>query len=233
MDKKYALVTGGNRGIGFEACRQLAKIGFSVILSSRDEQKGLQAVSKLKSAGLDILYHKLDVTHGDDVNKIVRFIEKEIGRLDVLINNAGVYLDEGRNILDIEDEVMKTTMDINLMGPFYLCRAIIPIMKKNKYGRIVNLSSGLGSISSMGGGTGAYKISKAALNALTRILAAEVDSRQIKVNSLSPGWVKTEMGGKHANRSLDEAAEGIVGLATLPEDGPTGGFFRDQKQLPW
>jgi len=231
--KRYALVTCGNRGIGFEACRQLAKVGFTVILASRDESKGLRAVDELKSENLDILYHKLDVTSRDDVDKIVRFIEKEIGRLDVLVNNAGVYLDEGRNLLDIEDEVMKTTKDVNLMGPFYLCRAIVPIMNKNKYGRIVNVSSGLGSVSSMSAGTGAYKISKAALNSLTRIIAAEVDSKQIKVNSLSPGWVRTGMGGKHANRTPKEATEGIIWLATLPEDGPTGGFFRDQKQLSW
>lgn len=230
---KIALVTGANRGIGFETCRQLALQGLKVVLTSRNISDGQKAVTKLQDMGIKVAYHALDVTEPGQVVTLQNDIEQEFGRLDVLVNNAGVYLDESMSIFNVPLDVVRKTMEINFYGPLMLCRAFIPLMRRNRYGRVVNVSSELGSLSQMGGSIAAYRISKTALNALTRIVAAEVKPYDIKVNSVSPGWVRTEMGGAAASRSVEEGARGIVWLATLPEEGPTGGFYRDREVLDW
>jgi NAD(P)-dependent dehydrogenase (short-subunit alcohol dehydrogenase family) len=233
MDQKIALVSGANRGIGFETCRQLARRGLDVLLTSRDPIKGQSAAESLRQEGLAVHYHALDVTDLDSVHLVHQYVVAEFGRLDVLVNNAGVYLDEGDSLFEVPLDIFRETMEINFYGPLHLCRSFVPLMRANNYGRVVNVSSGYGSITHMGGYTAAYRVSKVALNALTRIVAAEVAGKDIKVNSACPGWVRTDMGGTSAPRSLAQGADTIVWLATLPAEGPTSGFFRDRKSIPW
>lgn len=230
--KRVAVVTGANRGIGFETCRQLANKEIRVILTSRDEAKGKAAVEKLQAEGLDVSYYPLDVTNSDSVQRLAQFIKSEYGQLDILVNNAGVLIDSSDSLLHSELETLRETMDTNLTGPLLLCQALIPLMQHN-YGRVVNVSSGAGQLSDMTSGYPAYRISKTALNALTRIIAYELQGTNILVNALCPGWVKTDMGGANASRTPEEAADTIVWLATLPDSGPTGGFFRDRQPIPW
>jgi NAD(P)-dependent dehydrogenase (short-subunit alcohol dehydrogenase family) len=228
-----ALVTGANRGIGYEICRQLATRGIRVLLTARDESKGRQAAARLQQDGLDVPFHPLDVTDEDGVRKIARLAEDEYGGLDILVNNAGVYLDEDVPGLTIDLDTVRQTMEVNAYGPLRLCQALIPSMRRRRYGRIVNVSSGAGSLAEMSGGTLAYRISKASLNAITRILADEERGSGILINAMCPGWVRTQMGGQSAPRSVEEGADTAIFLATLPADGPTGGFFRDRKPIPW
>lgn len=227
------LVTGANRGIGYETCRQLAKLGHRVILSSRDPQKGHAAASKLAENYDQIDYRQLDVTDPDSIERLYGWINAEIGRLDVLVNNAAVYPDEGVSVLAVSPHVFRTTFDINFFGPLALCQRFVPMMRRNGFGRVVNVSSGYGSISRIGGLTGAYKTSKVALNALTRVLAGELQNSNVKVNAADPGWVNTEMGGPHAPRTAEQGADTIVWLATLPDDGPTNGFFYERQPAEW
>ncbi|MEM6840866.1 MAG: SDR family oxidoreductase [Bacteroidota bacterium] len=225
------LVTGANRGIGLEVCRQLAEAGHQVILTSRDEEKGRRAVQELGSER--IVYHSLDVTDGDSVARLRDYVNEHYGRLDVLVNNAGINYDTWQNAEQADLETVQATLEANLFGPWRMSQAFIPLMRKHGYGRIVNVSSGAGALNGMGGGTPAYSTSKAALNVLTIKLAADLEGTGILVNSVGPGWVRTDMGGKEAPRSVAEGAQGIVWAATLPEDGPTGGFFRDGKRIDW
>lgn len=230
---QIALVTGANRGLGFETCRQLARLGMHVILTSRDPRLGEQAVELLSRQGSPVDFFPLDVTSTSSLAALQAFVKQHYGRLDVLVNNAGVYLDEGVSVFDVPMDQFRLTIDTNFYGPLYLCRAFVPLMVKHGYGRVVNVSSGYGSMSDMGGHVASYRISKLALNGLTRIVAAEVNSRQVKVNAVDPGWVRTDMGGRYASRSVEQGAETITWLATLPSDGPSGGFFHDKKQIPW
>ena len=235
--KKVAVVTGANRGLGFETCRQLAKQGIEVILTSRDEAKGKAAAEKLQAEGLDVKFHLLDVTSLDSIEHLAQFIRNEFGRLDILVNNAGIALDfvfgpEG-SIFNSKIETLQKTIETNIYAPLLLCQALIPLMKANNYGRVVNVSSGAGQLQDMQTGYPAYRISKTALNAVTRIIANELKETNILVNAVCPGWVKTDMGGPNAPRSLEEGVDTIVWLATLPDDGPTSGFFRDRKPIPW
>jgi NAD(P)-dependent dehydrogenase (short-subunit alcohol dehydrogenase family) len=231
--RKVAIVTGGNRGIGFELCKQLGRLGKQVVLTSRDEQKGVEAAEELKKEGLNILFYKLDVIKQEDVDGLEEFLMQHDLIPEILINNAGIYLDKDTRMLDLDENDLKQTVEVNFMGAFRLMKKIIPLMFTAGYGRIVNVSSGYGSINSMDGGAGAYKISKAALNAMTRIMADEVDERLIKINCVDPGWVNTDMGGDKAPKNTHEAAEGIIRLALLRNDGPAGGFFRDMKNIEW
>jgi NAD(P)-dependent dehydrogenase (short-subunit alcohol dehydrogenase family) len=234
--QSVALVTGANRGIGFEACRQLARDGFLVILTSRRRQEGLQAVEELAAEGRTVQYANLDVTRPHHIFRLQEFVIRELGRLDVLVNNAGIYLDEGSGVLEVPQGIFERTMNVNFYGPLHLTRAFLPLMKRQNYGRIINVSSSAGSLTVMGVGdysAPAYMVSKAALNALTRLTAAEVKGYNIKVNSMCPGWVRTDMGGPEAPRSPAKGAESIIWLATLPASGPSGGFFRDKKRIPW
>lgn len=237
--KKIAVVTGSNRGLGFETCRQLAKKNFQVILTSRDESKGKTAVDKLREEGLDIVYHPLDIINIESINEFKNFIYHNFSRLDVLVNNAGVNLDNrgdlgyGESIFNLTIEILHKTMETNVYGPLILCQTMIPLMIENKYGRIINVSSGMGQFSIMGSGYSAYRISKTAINVLTCILAAELKDKNILVNSVCPGWVKTDMGGSDAPQTVEEGVYTTIWLATLPDDGPTGKFFRNQEVIDW
>lgn len=231
-EPKIALVTGANRGIGLEVCRQLAGLGLRVILTARDKSRGEEAVRGLVRDGLDVTYCPLDVTDPASTDTAYAFVNHQFGRLDVLINNAAIYPDDGVSIFDVALPTVEETLAVNLYGPLRLCQAFVPEMRRRGYGRVVNVSSSMGQLSTMGGRTGAYAISKAALNALTRIVAAEAGSR-IKVNAVDPGWVRTDMGGRGAPRSVTKGADTIVWLATLPDSGPSGGFFRDRRLIDW
>ena len=233
MGEKVALVTGGNRGIGLETVRLLAQEGIKTILGSRNPKLGEEAVHQLKKKGLSATPLELDVTSLESIRKARGVVEKKFGRLDILINNAAVYLDENKKLHELEDGIFVETLHSNLVGPLNLCREFIPLMKRHRYGQIVNLSSGMGESRSLTAGSGAYKISKYALNALTRVLADEVDARHIKINSVCPGWVRTRMGGPNAVLSPKESAEGVVWAALLPETGPSGKFFRYKKIIDW
>jgi len=231
--EQFALVTGGNRGIGLETCRQLATRGVNVLLASRDPDRGAAAVEALARDGLTLVQCTLDVTQPEDIELALEFVQSTCGRLDVLVNNAGVYLDEQTSILDLSQTDFRLTMETNFYGPLSLCRAFAPLMRRQRYGRIVNVSSGYGALSEMGAGAPAYSISKAALNALTCVLADELRGGDIKVNAACPGWVHTDMGGPAAPRTPAEGADTIVWLATLPARGPSGGFFRDRRRIAW
>jgi NAD(P)-dependent dehydrogenase (short-subunit alcohol dehydrogenase family) len=231
--QRIALVTGANRGIGLEVARQLVYAGLQVILTSREAAAGARAAEALRAAGRDIVTAVLDVTDPAQVEAVRAMVEQRFGRLDVLVNNAAVYLDEGVSVFDVALETVRRTLEVNFFGPLLLSRTFAPLMIRNGYGRIVNVSSGAGQLHDMDGGTAGYKVSKAALNALTRILADELSGHDIKVNSVCPGWVRTRMGGPAAPRGPEQAAAGIVWLALLPADGPSGGFFRDRKPIPW
>jgi NAD(P)-dependent dehydrogenase (short-subunit alcohol dehydrogenase family) len=231
--QRIALVTGANRGIGLEICRQLAHKGLHVILTSRDPAKGERAATTLQSEGLPVSFCQLDVTDPVSVNHARDYVARMYGRLDVLVNNAGVYPDEGVSILRVSLELLQETFAINTFGAFLTCQAFVPMMRQQGYGRVVNVSSGAGSITEMDGYTGAYRMSKVALNAMTRVLANELRHTNIKVNAMCPGWVATDMGGVNAPRTVEEGADTAVWLATLPDDGPTDGFFRDRERIPW
>ncbi len=227
-----ALVTGGNRGIGFEVCRQLASAGFIVLLTARDARKAKVAADALRSAGrVEPLV--MDVADANSIANAAAEVAKQYERLDVLINNAGINYDTWETVAnaDINGTVMET-ITTNLLGPWRVCQAFLPMLRKSRAGRIVNVSSESGSLAEMGAGPPAYQVTKAALNALTRTLAGELRGSRILVNSVCPGWVATDMGGS-GGRPVADGAAGIVWAATLPKDGPTGGFFRDGEPLPW
>ncbi len=230
---RVALVTGANRGIGFETCRQLARQGFTALLTARVEEQAREAAGRLKAEKLQVAPFWLDVTDPAGVQIVARQVEASSGRLDVLVNNAGVSLDGDATADKVEPELLAQTLEVNLIGALRVAQAFIPLMKSHDYGRIVNLSSSLGCLTEMGSHHPAYRISKTALNALTRVLAADLMGSNILVNAVCPGWVKTEMGGPHAERPVEEAVDTILWLATLPNGGPTGGFFRDRQRLPW
>ena len=229
-NERIALVSGANRGIGREIMRQLAERGMTTILGSRDEEKGQEAAEGIDG---NVVVKQLDVTDEKDIAELARGIEEEFGRLDVLVNNAGVSVDEGQRGVDADLDVVRESLEMNLFGAWRLCEAFVPLMRLNGYGRIVNVSSGMGALNDMGGGSPAYRVSKTALNALTRILASELRGSGILVNSVCPGWVRTDMGGSGASRSVEEGADTLVWAATLPDNGPTGGFFRDRREIPW
>jgi NAD(P)-dependent dehydrogenase (short-subunit alcohol dehydrogenase family) len=234
MDQPIAIVTGANRGIGLEISRQLATRGVRVVVTARSAAKAAGACQKLKGEGLDVAYQACDVTDVTAVQMLRDFIKKQYGAVHILVNNAGVMLDpKGSNASEISPDVLHNTMATNVYGPAMLCRALVPLMKEKNYGRIVNVSSGLGQLSESGRGTPAYRISKTALNSLTRALAAELSDTNILVNAMCPGWVRSDMGGPNAPRSVEQGAQTAVWLATLKDDGPRGGFFRDQLALPW
>ena len=232
-EQRIALVTGGNRGIGLEVCRQLAQQGAKAILGSRDPAKGIAAARALIAAGLAVESRQLDVADIRSIRECMNWVRKDLGRLDILVNNAGIMVEDDDADPVEEIEIVRDTMQTNVYGPLLLSRLAIPIMKSRRYGRIVNLSSGMGSLAEMGAGYFAYRVSKAGINVVTRVLAAESEGMGILVNSVDPGWVQTAMGGRGATRSVQNGAESVVWLATLPDSGPTGGFFRDRKAVPW
>jgi NAD(P)-dependent dehydrogenase (short-subunit alcohol dehydrogenase family) len=234
--KKVAVVTGANRGLGFEASRQLAKQGYQVIITSRDESKGKTAALQLQNEGLDVISHPLDVTSEESSQKLAEFIRQQFGKLDVLVNNAGIALDlrtDEDSIFNTKIDTLQQTLETNLYGVLRVTQALVPLMKEQNYGRIVNVSSGMGQLTNMQAGAPAYRISKTALNALTRILSSELKNTNILVNSACPGWVKTDMGGPEAPRTPEQGVDTIVWLATLPDGSASGGIFRDRQLIDW
>jgi len=228
---RTALVTGGNRGIGKEVCRQLAQRDVHVVLASRSLTDGEEAARELRDRGHEsITVMPLDVSSQASVTACATELSKRGIGIDVLVNNAAVCPDGG--VLDIKDETIEVALRTNLAGPFWLARAFVPAMVRAGYGRVVNVSSGWGSFAGQLGGPVGYSATKAALNALTIKLAQEV-SGDLKVNAVCPGWVRTRMGGAGATRTVEKGAETIVWLATLNADGPNGGFFRDKQSISW
>lgn len=228
MQSKTILVTGGNRGIGLEICRQLAKMGHTVLMGSRNLQNGEKAATGIEG---NITVKQLSVTDIDDTKKLASEIEQDFGQLDVLINNAGILIgSQGPSDVDIAE--VKKIMETNFYGPWQLSQAMLPLLKKSDDGRIINMSSGMGEWANLelGGYTG-YRLSKTSLNALTVQLAHELLGL-VKVNAMCPGWVKTDMGGAGATRNVTEGADTAVWLATAAEI-PTGKFFRDRKVIDW
>jgi len=241
--KKIALITGANKGIGLETARQLGALGIVVLLGARDLKKGEAAASELVTEGIDAHAVKLDVGNEADRKAVAEYIGKEYGRLDILINNAGLLLDsrEKNETSTTSSAMLRETFETNVFAVVELTQALLPLLRKSAAGRIVNLSSILGSLTlhATPGSyvydkkTFAYDTSKAALNSFTIHLAHELKDTKIKVNSAHPGWVKTEMGGEGAVLELADGAKTSVELATLGEDGPTGGYFHMGKPLPW
>lgn len=231
--RKTALVTGANRGIGYEVCRQLGHEGFHVILSSRNESKGKAAAENLKGEGLSVEFLGIDVADDTSVREAAKVFQEKQGSLNVLINNAGIHYDNWQGALDANFDIVHEALEINLLGPWRMCQAFVPLIKASGGGRIVNVSSGAAALNDMGSGTPAYSASKAGLNALTIKLAHEVKESGILVNSVCPGWVRTDMGGPSAPRSVEVGARSVVWAAFLSDDGPTGGFFRDGERIEW
>ncbi|WP_102346042.1 SDR family NAD(P)-dependent oxidoreductase [Bacillus sp. Marseille-P3661] len=230
---KVALVTGGNRGIGYELVKQLALKGFKVILTSRNPEMGESATQKLKESNLDVHFLVMDVNDQESIHLAAITVSKEYGRLDVLINNAGVYLDENKKLVTVGPSILEKTMATNFFGAYYSLCSFIPLMEKQGYGRIITISSEYGAMSEMSyPGVGAYKLSKLALNGLTQLVAAEIKG-DIKINAVDPGWVSTDMGGQAAPKTPKQAAESILWLATVGPDGPNGEFFRVGKRIDW
>ena len=227
-----ALVTGANRGIGLEVARQLAQKGMTVIMGTRILEKGLAAAEKLPEGEGRVMPYQLDVTDSKSIDQLAKWVEQEFGHLEILVNNAGILYDTWQRASTADLNVVQGAYATNTLGAWRVCQALLPLIRQSQSGRIVNVSSGAGSLASMGAGTPAYSTSKAALNAFTRLLAAELEGTGILVNAVCPGWVATEMGGA-GGRPVADGAAGIVWAATLPDDGPTGGFFRDGQPLSW
>jgi NAD(P)-dependent dehydrogenase (short-subunit alcohol dehydrogenase family) len=242
-EKKVALITGANKGLGYEMARQLAQAGVTVVLAARDQAKGEAAAEKLQKEGLDVQFLKVDVTNKSDYAAAAAFLEKNFGKLDILINNAGIAADgiAGTSVSNTTHESLEASFETNVFGPIGLTQALLPLLKKSSAGRIVNMSSILGSQTLHADPNSpiydfkslSYDASKAALNSFTIHLAYELKDTKIKVNSAHPGWVKTDMGTDAAPMELPEGGKTGVALALLDESGPTGGFFHLGKQLPW
>ncbi|MDP8889353.1 MAG: SDR family oxidoreductase [Thermoproteota archaeon] len=238
MKQQVALVTGSNRGIGFEIAKQLAIKDIEVILTSRNSANGDAAVRRLARNGIKkVVSMELNISNQVSVDSLLDKVEKTFGRLDILVNNAAILIDrEDVTGSNADLEAVKTTLETNLIGAWRMCKAFIPLMKKYGYGRIVNISSGAGEFEYMatsGGYWPAYSVSKASLNALTVMLASELKGTNILVNAVCPGWVRTDMGGSNAPRSVEEGAATPVWLATLSDGSSTGHNFFDKKQISW
>ena len=226
---KIALVTGANRGIGYEVCRALASQRLRVLLTARRREAADEAAATLRADGLDVTGAALDVTDA----RSIRACAREVGRVDVLVNNAAILIGEDADLLDTSIDDVRRTFETNVFGVLAVCQAFVPAMVDRGYGRVVNVSSGAGQLSSMATYAPAYSISKAALNALTVQLAAAVKGYGVLVNAVNPGWVRTRMGGRSAPRSVEQGADTIVWAATLPDTGPTGRFFSDRRPVEW
>ncbi|PAE14728.1 short-chain dehydrogenase [Virgibacillus sp. 7505] len=238
---KIVLITGGNKGIGLETARQLGKMGYEILLGSRNEKRGLEAVTLLEKENIKAKTMSLDVTNPNSIFSAVEIIEQEYGLLDILINNAGVFLEGDITQSELDLSVLKSTYETNVFGVFSVTKAMLPLLRKSSSGRIVNLSSGLGSLALntdpksefYNVNTLAYNSSKTAVNALTVFFAKEFSDSPIKINSVCPGFTATDLNGNSGYRSVEQAASIVVKLATINNDGPTGGFFDEDGVVPW
>jgi NAD(P)-dependent dehydrogenase (short-subunit alcohol dehydrogenase family) len=230
--KPVVVVTGGNRGIGFEIARQLVGRGARVVLTARSPEAGADAVSRLAAQNLSVEFHPLDVTEPPGIFALRDLLERTFGRLDVLVNNAGIMSKADAAGLEVTLATVRATLETNALAPLRLSQTLVPLLKRSSAPRIVNVSSGMGALSSMEGGYAAYRISKTALNAVTRILAAELRGA-VAVNSVCPGWVKTDMGGANAERDVAQGADGAVWLALDAPQDLSGCFVRDREVIPW
>jgi NAD(P)-dependent dehydrogenase (short-subunit alcohol dehydrogenase family) len=231
VDPTISVVTGANRGIGYEVVRQLADRGHVVVLTSRDLAKAGTAARELDPGGGRVLACRLDVADPASVAAMARWVGDRLERVDVLVNNAAIHYDTWQSGLTADLDVVHEAFETNVFGAWRTTQALLPLLRRSRHGRIVNVSSESGSLAGMGGGTPAYSTSKAALNALTRVLAAELRRAGVLVNAVCPGWTDTDMG--QGGRPVADGAASVVWAATLPDGGPTGGFFRDGRRLPW
>jgi NAD(P)-dependent dehydrogenase (short-subunit alcohol dehydrogenase family) len=229
-DQPVALVTGGNRGIGFEVARQLLRTGWIVIVGSRQRELAEQAAAGLDRPG-QLHVCQLDVTDPHSVAGAAEWADREFGRVDVVINNAAIDYDTDQLAITANLDRVSLALDTNLLGAWRVSQAFIALLRRSSHPRIVNVSSEAGAISEMTGGTPGYAVSKAALNALTRIMAAELAADRVLVNAVCPGWTDTDMG--QGGRPVAAGAASVVWAAMLSDDGPSGGFFRDGRELPW
>ncbi|MCO6440196.1 MAG: SDR family NAD(P)-dependent oxidoreductase [Nitrococcus mobilis] len=240
-NRRIAVITGANRGLGFETARQLARRGYKAVLTSRDAVQGKAAADKLQGEALDVGYHPLDVTRADSVQRLAEFLDNAFGRLDALVNNAGIFPERAiahgarsaPNVFEMPLELLHENLQTNAFGALRLIQTIMPLMRRHGYGRIVNISSGYGQLAHMARGFPAYRMSKAMLNVITCLVAAELEAENIKINSVDPGWVRTRMGGTQATYSPAEAAEWVVEAVTLPDAGPSGVFLKHGQPIEW
>ena len=240
-EKRVALVTGANKGLGFEIAAKLAGMHITVLLGARNPDRGVKARERLSRKEPDVHFILLDVADVRSIQAAVGRIKDEFKRLDILVNNAGIMVDSETHITELNAAILQNTIETNALGPLLLSQACLPLMKRNHYGRIVNMSSSLGSLAEIanpdsalaGIQAPAYRLSKTILNGITGLLAAELRGTNILVNSACPGWVRTDLGGPQATLSPQEGADTPVWLATLPDGGPTGGFFRERQPIAW
>ena len=240
-NKRIALVTGANKGIGYETARQLASQGITVLIGARDEQRGKEAAAKLRGEDLDVQFLRLDINDQTTHEAARRFIEDNFGKLDILVNNAAVALDMGQKPSEVDMQTLRKTFDTNFFGVISVTQALLPLIRKSEAGRIVNVSSGLGSLTQHSDPSWefypvkilAYNASKTALNAFTVMLAHELKDTAIKVNSADPGFTATDMNDHRGYKTVEQGASVITQLATLPADGATGSYFDNKGVLPW
>jgi NAD(P)-dependent dehydrogenase (short-subunit alcohol dehydrogenase family) len=237
---KIALITGANKGIGLEIARQLGRKEITVLIGARDDKRGQESANRLRDEGIDARFVQLDVTDQTTIDATSEYIEREFGRLDILVNNAAIAIDDGPPSR-LGMDVLRRTYDTNFFGQFATLKAMLPLLRKSEAGRIVNMSSSLGSLAQTGdpnfefadANLLAYNSSKTALNAMTVQFANELRGTPIKINSACPGYVATDMNNHGGYRTVEQGAKIAVELATLPADGPTGGFFNEDGALPW
>ncbi len=234
MSSPSALISGGARGIGRGIALGLAEQGYRVVITARDGAVAERAAREM-SGGVAGSVHGLamEVTDRSSVEGVVEAISADSGGLDVLVNNAGVMGHYGEPAAEVDLDDVREVLEINLIGAWSLTQATLPLLRQSEHARIVNVSSGMGQLSDMGKGAASYRASKVGLNALTRVLANEERENGILVNAMCPGWVRTDLGGPSARRSIEEGADTAIWLARLPDDGPSGGFFRDREAIPW
>jgi len=247
MSQRVAVITGSHKGLGYAIARKLAQQGnIQVVLTSRREQDGLAAQQRLASEQIPVDFHLLDVTSDASVQQFTAWLQQTYGRVDILVNSAGVnptMQPDESSLLTVQMETMLATLTTNVLAVARITQALVPLMKVQNYGRIVNVSTEMASLTSMGSDyyplAPSYRLSKVGLNGLTALWAKELQGTNILVNAYSPGWMKTDMGGSDAPFTADEGAETAVYLATLPEGGVQGGFFAEMRKfggaiaLPW
>ncbi len=241
IDKKIALITGANKGLGFETARQLAKQNIKVLLGARDETRGREAAEKLQNEGFDAEFVLIDVTNEKTLEAAAKYVEENYGKLDILVNNSGIAVEYGTASGEFSLEKIRQTFDTNFFGVIAVTQNFLPLIKKSESGRIVNVSSGLGSLTQNSDPNWdfsavkpvAYNSSKAALNMFTVILASQLKDAKIKVNAADPGYTATDLNHNSGPKTVEQGASIIFDLATLPDDGATGGYFDDQGIVPW